>query len=310
MNKKTLIHTLVLVLVGLLLAACGSGSEPDLIATQVAVERAAAATLTAEAPQPVPTEAAPVLTDAPATQPVPTEVAPAPTVTLSPTEPLLPTPTQAAVDPTATPTPIQIVVAPPATPTPTPTPTPSLTPIQIVVPPPGTPAPRPSPIPCAVQAQGVFAGLWQDHKDRLGCPLYAQPKVIQDAEQAFDNGHMFWRADNDRAYVVYEAGSNSGTYQVFANMWSDGDPEYSCAASPPAGKVQPKRGFGAVWCSLGGTGAAIGWGLGDEAGFGPGYGDPLVQDFERGVIFRDSDGGSTGWVYLFFADGTFARKNY
>ena len=116
MNKKNLIYALVLVLAGLLLAACGSGAEPNLVATQVAVERAAAATLTAEAPAP---------------QPDPTEVALAPTVTLVPTEPPSPTPTQAVVEPTATPTPIQIVVPPAASPTPRPPASP--TPIAIAV---------------------------------------------------------------------------------------------------------------------------------------------------------------------------------
>jgi hypothetical protein len=145
----------------------------------------------------------------------------------------------------------------------------------------------------------------------LGCPLDQNPKPIQDAEQAFDNGHMFWRQDNDHAYVVYEAGAKNGTYQSFVGLWSSGDPEYSCAASPPPGKVQPKRGFGAAWCQLGGASAAIGWGLGEEAGFWAGNGDPLVQDFERGMIFRDSDGTTKGKAYVFFANsGKFVRKNY
>jgi hypothetical protein len=62
---------------------------------------------------------------------------------------------------------------------------------------------------------------------------------------------------------------------------------------------------------LGGPTAAIGWGLGEEAGFWPGYGDPLVQDFQRGIIFRDSDGTTKGMAYVFFADsGTFVRVHY
>jgi hypothetical protein len=209
-----------------------------------------------------------------------------------------PTPTETTEPPTDTPTPTATTKPPTDTPAPTPTPTPTHTP---------TPT---SPPPCAVQAQGLFAGLWQTYRNRLGCPLYAQPKAIQDAEQAFDNGHMFWRSDNDRAYAVYEKGPQNGTFQAYTGMWSEGDPEYSCSASPPPGKIQPKRGFGAVWCALGGPSASIGWGLGEEVGFGPGNGDPLVQDFERGTIFRDSDGRSTGRAYVFFADGSFVRQGY
>jgi predicted Ser/Thr protein kinase len=190
----------------------------------------------------------------------------------------------------------------PKPPTDTPVPTKTHTP---------TPTTPPPPPPCAFDAHGLFAALWQTYRDQLGCPLYESPKVIQDAEQAFDNGHMFWRQDNDYAYAVLEKGPQAGTYQSFSHMWSEGDPQYSCAASPPAGRVQPIRGFGAVWCDLGGPSAAIGWGLGDEQGFYPGYGDPTVQDFENGMIFRDSDGGTTGKAYVFFSSsGTFKRVNY
>jgi len=174
-----------------------------------------------------------------------------------------------------------------------------------------TNTPTATPTPCPFAVQGLFASLWQTYRDQLGCPLYQDPKLIQDAEQPFDNGHMFWRQDTDRAYVVYEKGTKSGEYQGFANLWSEGDPEYSCTASPPPGKVQPKRGFGAVWCDLGGPSAVIGWGLSEEAGFGPGYGDPLVQQFEQGFIFRDSDGATKGLAYVFFQSSkTFVRDSY
>jgi hypothetical protein len=141
--------------------------------------------------------------------------------------------------------------------------------------------------------------------------LYQVPKPIQDAEQPFENGHMFWRADNDEIYVVYEGGPLAGTYQVFPDAWSEGDPVYACAATPPAGRFQPIRGFGVVWCDLGGPNVAIGWGLEEEAGFWPGSGDPLVQDFERGIILRDSDGTTQGLAYVLFgSDGTFVRAPY
>jgi len=174
-----------------------------------------------------------------------------------------------------------------------------------------TNTPTATPTPCPFLPQGTFATLWQSYRDELGCPLYADPKLIQDAEQPFDNGHMFWRQDNDYAYVVYEDGASAGRYEAFTDLWSEGDPEYSCAASPPPGKVQPKRGFGVIWCNLGASSAVIGWGLQEEAGFGPGNGDPLVQQFERGFIFRDSDGTTKGLAYAFFQPSkTFVRESY
>jgi serine/threonine protein kinase len=210
----------------------------------------------------------------------------------------VPTDTPGAATDTPTATPTQTPTATPEPPTDTPSPT-------------ATNTPTATPTPCAFAPQGAFAGLWQAYRDELGCPLYQDPKLIQDAEQPFDNGHMFWRQDNDYAYVVYEKGARSGEYQGFTGMWSPGDPEYSCSASPPPGKVQPKRGFGAVWCDLGGPSAAIGWGLSEEAGFGPGNGDPLVQQFQRGFIFRDSDGTTKGLAYVFFRPSkTFVRVSY
>jgi hypothetical protein len=121
---------------------------------------------------------------------------------------------------------------------------------------------------------------------------------------------MFWRADNDWAYVAYEEGGRTGTYHAFTGLWSEGDPDFSCQASPPPGFYQPKRGFGAVWCLLDAERGPAGWALAEEQGFGPGHGDPLVQDFEGGFIFRDSDGTTRGLVYLFFDDNTFVRVPY
>lgn len=43
------------------------------------------------------------------------------------------------------------------------------------------------------------------------------------------------------------------------------------------------------------------WGLAPEAGFGPGNGDPLIQDFAAGVIFRDSLGTASNQAYVLFA---------
>jgi hypothetical protein len=146
---------------------------------------------------------------------------------------------------------------------------------------------------------------------RLGCPLSAEAAPVRDAEQAFENGRMLWREDLREIYVLYEVGPLAGTYEALADSWLEGDPALSCPASPPAGRLQPIRGFGRVWCQLGAGAAAIGWGLEEEAGFWEGNGDPLVQEFSGGTAFRDSAGTAQGWVYLLFRDnGTFLRVAY
>jgi serine/threonine-protein kinase len=280
-SMAAVLVVMLVVLLILVLSGEGGQETPPPPATEVALNTATSGVVVAS---PTPEATATLQPDT--TEAVPTQPPQAPTDTSE-------APTDVPEPPTDTPKP------PTNTPKP-PTNTPK----------PPTKTPTPTPV-CAFDAQGIFAGLWQSYKGQLGCPLYGYPKGIQDAEQAFENGHMFWRQDNDYAYAVFEKGALSGTYKAYVGMWSDGDPEYSCAASPPPGRVQPKRGFGAVWCQLGGANAPIGWGLGEEAGFWTGYGDPMVQDFQRGSIFRDSDGTTKGMAYVFFADnGTFVRLNY
>jgi hypothetical protein len=165
---------------------------------------------------------------------------------------------------------------------------------------------------CA-EVQGPFARLWRRYRNELGCPLDERPKAIHDAEQVFENGRMLWRAEDPRIYVLYERGEWAGKYQEFPDgpLECDGSAgTYPCDDSPPQGLWPPERGFRVAWCYLCDRLARIGWGLAGERGFGPGYGDPLVQDFEGGLIFRDSEGKTQRQVYILFADGTFVRVGY
>jgi hypothetical protein len=165
--------------------------------------------------------------------------------------------------------------------------------------------PEPS---CQFAVADPFASLWERHQDELGCPLSAEPEIIQDAEQEFERGCMFWRQDNDRIYAVYEGGAKAGTYEWFPN-WDGGD--YTCDHSPPAGKFLPTRGFGWVWCTqIADPIHTMGWGLAGEVGYGPGSGDPLVQEFEQGFIFRHNAGRTDSTAYIFLADGTVRRERY
>lgn len=197
---------------------------------------------------------------------------------------------------------------------PTLTPSPTFTATEVISPTPtGTPSPTSAPnvvkTPC-IPPSGVFAGLWQQHSRRLGCPLQSRPATITDAEQVFQNGHMFWWKHLDIHLVVYSQGARAGTYAMYANEWVEGDARASCSVTVPQGFYQPVMGFGRVWCKLGADTAAIGWALAPEAGFEAGYADPLVQAFEGGYIFRDSDGFMNRLAYVFFKDGTFVRQSY
>ncbi len=163
--------------------------------------------------------------------------------------------------------------------------------------------------------QAPFARLWRRYRNELGCPLGA-PVAIQDAEQAFENGRMFWWKYNKDAwiYVLYERGEKDGEYQEFRNGRLEGpqpDCPYPCEASPPEGFFQPQSGFRVAWCQLCAEDALIGWALEGERGFGPGSAGPWVQYFDRGLIFRQGEGNTQRQIYILFAkDGTFKRVPY
>ncbi len=57
---------------------------------------------------------------------------------------------------------------------------------------------------------------------------YGMMQTDQDAEQPFENGHMFCRQDYRYIDVVYESGPRAGTYEVFTDerqahsLWESG----------------------------------------------------------------------------------------
>lgn len=179
-------------------------------------------------------------------------------------------------------------------PTPTPPPTETLTPTPAVV-------------ICATEPEGEFRILWQRHKSRLGCPTEKNPVIGFFAEQPFQNGHMFW-SEIGNFYLV-TLGDNTGAWHFFegnASIWQDGMPQYSCNLATPPGYFHPIRGFGGLWCGREDIREQIGWGLKKEEGF-----QDMFQTFERGIIFRDSDGASRGLAYVMFQDnGAFIRESY
>lgn len=95
------------------------------------------------------------------------------------------------------------------------------------------------------------------------------------AEQAFERGYMIWREWDHTIFVLYE----DGIWRSFSDRWVEGMPEVSCRASPPDGRLQPKRGFGLVWCAEAGVAEGLGWALEEERGYQGAW-----QIFEQGQI--------------------------
>jgi hypothetical protein len=107
---------------------------------------------------------------------------------------------------------------------------------------------------------------------------------------------------------VYDGGgATSGGWVSYPGNYNSGGVA-ACTDPAPAGLIMPIRGFGNVWCGLGGATATIGWALDQERGFGAGQGSITIQDFEDGVLFQDSDGATRGLAYVLLDAGHFYRQ--
>lgn len=257
----------------LLLAACAANPAP---------QGAAGLPTLAELPTLTPTES-----------PVPSAT---PTDTLTPTSTFTAT---ATLTPTLTVTPsVTITDTPSRTPTSTASPTPrqgalfllaqladSVTVLpQELRPSPATPFMAevemtpgldvvPQPVLCPVPPPGGFGTLFinlPSLSGLIGCPQGSVTSVSS-AEQAFERGTMIWLSGP--IFVLY----SDGGLQQFTDTFTDGVDPVSGGEVPPAGLIEPVRGFGKVWRSSPQVRAGLGWGLAPEAG-----GSAAVLRFERG----------------------------
>ena len=194
------------------------------------------------------------------------------------------------------PPPVNLVrPTPPATPTYTPSPT--VPPASRIPLTPGrqqTPVARRTPGPasaCIGTPEGAAGALWEKDaqvRRRLGCALTPlQPVIV--AEQPFEHGLMFWRADIRYICVVYEHGRWKGYQETYS-----GGPS-GAAETPPAGMFAPTKGFGHVWHTEPGVRQKLGWALAPDRGY-----ETVMQIYQGGLVLHDDQGGTR----ILFGDGT------
>jgi len=152
---------------------------------------------------------------------------------------------------------------------------------------------------CSFEPQGEFSQIWKPDKIRLrlGCPKQSYPTRGYWAEQPFQYGHMYWSQSPD-LYVVM-IGRDAGKWYLFRTeeiTWTWNPSGVSCPADPPDGVEQPVRGFGGLWCANPQIQKEIGFATQKEQGTN---GD-LLQEFDRGYIFRDSEAST----YILFGDNS------
>ncbi len=152
---------------------------------------------------------------------------------------------------------------------------------------------------CATPPTGGFAAVYASDPAlaaQMGCPL----GVISfaSASQTYQVGDMLWMAGPPQAiYVLF----STGRFQRYDDTFNAAvDPE-SGGETPPVGLREPVRGFGKVWRTFGEV-RAIGWAMTEETG-----GQATAQIFERGqmvylpqrgmifVLITDNGGLSGGW---------------
>lgn len=194
-------------------------------------------------------------------------------------------------------------------PIPTNTPLPTNTP---------TPQPKPKPvIACTNNPQGEFADFWKSHKEELGCPFTNEtsPLYGQFADMPFEKGHLFWIGYIDiynevKLIIATFGGQNEGdigTWSLHQDTWNG---EGICGvASPPEGRYLPDRGIAKIWCEIDGINR-LGYAMAPKE-FVANRGVNALQNFEKAIIFRDSDGYSRKLVYVLFRDTqTYKRMHY
>ena len=174
-------------------------------------------------------------------------------------------------------TPVTMTVL--AEPAPTPMPVAAATPIPAATPVLATPEPLAAEPPAGVyRPTGPLATWWEADADlqaRLGWATTADPFPVAMAQQSFATGVMLWREDTHAIYVL----SDDGHWSVYPDTFTEGEPESDPSLSPPAGYLQPIRGFGKVWRENPDVAERVGWARGREAAA-----TGSIQPFERGVL--------------------------
>jgi hypothetical protein len=96
------------------------------------------------------------------------------------------------------------------------------------------------------------------------CPRQAETTWA--AQQPFENGFMIWM-ESSRIIYVFLTQSTGQFYRTYQDTFKDGDPESDPTLNPPAGKLQPIRGFGKVWRENEDIRLSLGWATAEETGF-------------------------------------------
>ena len=163
----------------------------------------------------------------------------------------------------------------------------------------GTPGPTPTPATTPTPTQEVtcpeppmpFAPIWRNFEEvhrAMRCPL-GTLETVQGVIQGYEHGVMFWRQSDRSIFVIsdlaIQQGQTTDTWWRFDDTYQEGEPDSDPALQPPAGLIQPVRGFGKVWRNNAFIRDAMGWATTPEIPL-----DSQWMWFEGGWMMAGIDG--------------------
>ncbi|MEN9938965.1 MAG: hypothetical protein RLZZ387_5544 [Chloroflexota bacterium] len=124
---------------------------------------------------------------------------------------------------------------------------------------------------------------------QMGCPTEAI-RSAGVARQQYERGVLLYAAVGQGEIYALKTDPQPLRYTRHIDTWGAGQP-FSGGETPPAGRIEPVRGFGKVWREQPGVREALGWATDYEVGD-----TGTLQRFERGAILWTA-GDDFVWIF-------------
>lgn len=135
-------------------------------------------------------------------------------------------------------------------------------------------------------------------------PDFPTPYItqVQVAEQLFERGRMYWVQHARQIWVLHITSEGRGDWFVYDDTFAEGEPETDPNLVPPAGRLQPTRGFGKLWREVPGLRDMLGWAVQPEVGY--------ISRYEYRVTDQmDAQGNRYGYHVIYSLGGEQFRFN-
>ncbi|MBN1978782.1 MAG: hypothetical protein JW918_15400 [Anaerolineae bacterium] len=125
--------------------------------------------------------------------------------------------------------------------------------------------------------------------DIARCPA-GEASASWAAEQPFEHGRMIWLEDVGALAQVILVLYDDGQFALYEDTWTEGQPESDPSFVPPAGLLQPVRGFGKLWRENASVRDKLGWAMAGEQGFDTVFQAQIAESIGATAFLRALDG--------------------